>query len=433
MRLAWLPIFALLVAAEPRKLPEPYQSFADLAGSVPPEFGAEALLRLAESGKIRDHDARRDLVEQAFRLGGMAKLPVRMRGVAGTMVDTRSGFLSKSYDLKLDALSLQTRAVRDMVPLDATKARALFLEIRRQSRSPLTCDDALVYDVADYYQALGVIVQSTFTPQERKKEDDLKFLMDYLGQVSSALELAPAARLVKGSGMSGNEQDVLATRFSGLLESIQPDDRSFAASLEDIRREITPAMQASFDKYKQKSEGCRDDSRPGITLQLSQGPVQAGNTPSLTRYWESGAAKQMLQDGLKLRFTNDGKMLSEAARTSREWQQQLLDYLNRLADWTAGQEKSEAVSCTKACWISFLRDRSATKPCRHSPTLSVHRIFSSKRRWSGSCKRSRCWIASGIPMESLPNCWMLIRTPEIRCWRCWSPKKRYLAHKCRPG
>ncbi len=111
MRLGLLFLAAVLASAETPKLPEPFQSLVDLAHAAPPEFGAEALLRLVESGKIVGRDAQRDLVEQAFGLAVSAKFPVRKRHLPGTTLDSRAGSLSQAYGMKLDALSLQSRAV----------------------------------------------------------------------------------------------------------------------------------------------------------------------------------------------------------------------------------------------------------------------------------------------------------------------------------
>src|SRR5579864_2469886 len=99
-----MPRFSLLFLAaasltNAQKLPEPYQSIVELAHSAPPEFAADALLRVVESGKVAGRNTRRDLADQAFRLAGSAKFPVRMRGVTGSTVDTRSGYLSKAYEL----------------------------------------------------------------------------------------------------------------------------------------------------------------------------------------------------------------------------------------------------------------------------------------------------------------------------------------------
>ena len=121
--------------AEP-KLPEPFRSISDLAGAAPPEFTADALLRIVESGKLADQNARRELIDHAFQLAASAKFPVRMVGVTGTTTDTASGSLNQAYDLKLDVLSLQSRAVRDMLPLDPAKgSRAVLANGEAHTRS----------------------------------------------------------------------------------------------------------------------------------------------------------------------------------------------------------------------------------------------------------------------------------------------------------
>src|SRR3984885_5264916 len=106
MRLAVLLLIPALFGAAPAKLPEPFRSISDLASAAPPEFTADALLRMVESGKLTDRNARRELVEHAFQLAASAKFPVRMEGGEGTTTDTASGSLSQAHTLKLDVLSL---------------------------------------------------------------------------------------------------------------------------------------------------------------------------------------------------------------------------------------------------------------------------------------------------------------------------------------
>jgi hypothetical protein len=129
MRTFSLLLFGALLQAEIPKLPEPYQSLVELSHSTPPEFAADALLRLAESRKVQDKNALRGLIEEAFRLAAVASLPVKMRGLPN-LVDTRADRLNEAYALKLDVPSLQSRAVIDMLAVDAPKARQLFLEDR---------------------------------------------------------------------------------------------------------------------------------------------------------------------------------------------------------------------------------------------------------------------------------------------------------------
>src|SRR5579864_5739286 len=88
---------AAVALADSPRLPEPIQSVVDLSHAAPPEFGADALLRLVESGKVADIDNRRDLVEQAFSLAVSATYPLRKRHLPGTTLDSRAGSLSQAY------------------------------------------------------------------------------------------------------------------------------------------------------------------------------------------------------------------------------------------------------------------------------------------------------------------------------------------------
>jgi hypothetical protein len=342
MRLAPLLLCPLLAwtlqSAETAKLPEPFQSLADMAGAAPPEFAADALLRIVESNKLADRGARRDLIERAFGLAASAKFPVRMQGVARTITDTASGSLNQAYGLKLDALSLQSRAVRDMLLLDPAKARELFGEIPAPALPPLTCDDALVYDPADFYQVLGAVINGAFTPKEKSKEEHLNFLIDYLGQATSPSQLAPLAFAIQSASVTTAQRQLLWARFDGLLESMQPDDRSFSAAVAALGGSNVAEIQPSFEKFKQKSHGCETDAPASSAGQ----PRKRANTPKLDLYWQSTNSQHLLQEGRKLRFASNTQLFTEADRATPHWQQQLADYLGLLAGWIADQESTEA-------------------------------------------------------------------------------------------
>ncbi len=287
-----LALFAAVVAcAETAPLAEPYRSLVDLAQAAPPEFGADALLRIVESGKITDRDARRDLVEQAFRLAAGAKFPVRLRALSRTTSDTRTGSLSQAYELKLDALSLESRAVEDMLKIDPARARVMFRDIPPLALAPLTCDDGLVYDVADYYRALGAVVNGSFTKIERSKEEHLNFLLDYIGQIASAVQADPMSQTIQSAGLTEPERDAASIRLNGMLQHLQ-------------------------------TSKCNEQPKP-------------------VHYWQSAESKRLLDDGLRLRYV-DGKLLTEAERSSPEWQQRLTDYLSAVAAWSPSEDESEA-------------------------------------------------------------------------------------------
>jgi hypothetical protein len=330
-------------AAEPPKLLEPFRSISALAAAAPPEFTADALLRMVESGKLADRNARRELLEQAFQLAASAKFPVRMDGLPGSTTDTASGSLNQAYALNLDVLSLQSRAVRDMLPIDPSKTRELFGQIVGPTFTPLTCDDALVYDPAGFYQALSAVVNGAFTPKEKIKEEHVNLLLDALAQVTSPSQLAPLAGAIQSAGVTPAQHQMLWARFNGLLESMQPDGRSFAASLPALSALSTPGIQASLEKYRQKNHGCETD--------VAQQPAKTPATPKLDRYWQSANAKQLLQAGTKLRFASGNQLLSDADRATPEWLQQLAGYLDLIADWTQDQEESAAVYYHEKCLV----------------------------------------------------------------------------------
>jgi hypothetical protein len=348
MRLVVVLLIPALFGAEPAKLPEPFRSISDLASAAPPEFTADALLRMVESGKLSDRNARRELLEHAFQLAASAKFPVRMEGVQGTTTDTASGSLSQAHTLKLDVLSLESRAVRDMLPIDPAKARELFGQIVRPALAPLTCDDALVYDPSEFYQALSVVVNGTFTSKEKAKEEHFNLLVDNLGQVTSPLQLAPLAGTLESAGVTAAQRQILWARFDGLLESMQPDDRSFAASLPALSALSTPGIQSALEKYRQKGHGCTTDAGPPSTPQQQ---AKKPTTPKLEPYWQSATAKQLLEAGKKLRFASSSQLLTEADRATPEWQQQLSDYLNLIAEWSQDQGESDAVFYHEKCLV----------------------------------------------------------------------------------
>jgi hypothetical protein len=303
MRLAALLLIPALWAADPPKLPEPFRSISDLASTAPPEFNADALLRVVESGKLADKNAGRALIEQAFQLAVSAKFPVRMQGLPGTTTDTASGSLSQSYGLKLDVLSLQSRAVRDMLPLDPAKARDLFGQILEPTLAPLSCDDALVYEPSDYYQALSAVVNGAFTPKEKAKDEHFNLLMDAVGKATSLSEIAPLAAAIRGTSLTEPQRSNLSARLDGVAESI-----------------------------RQKDHKCE-------------------TKPKLDPYWQSAAAQQLLKAGKKLRYGPETQVLSDADRATPQWQQQLADYLNLIADWTADQEPSNAIYYHEKCLV----------------------------------------------------------------------------------
>ena len=336
MRIVCILLSLSLLAAEPPKLPEPYRALVELAHATPPEFAADTLLRVVESGKIHDRESLASLTEEAFRLAAAAQFRLPRRAISPNLGDTRTGNLDRAYRLKLDALTLQSRAVRAMLAVNKPRARQLFVEIVAPALAPLSCADALVPDVSAFYDALGAVVMSTFTAQERAKEEHINFLLGYLAQVTSPAQLAPVLRLIQTVELTAAQRDAVLGSINGILEGLPLEDRAFTATLNDVRSMITSETSGSFEKYKQRGLSgtrCADDS------------------PNLERYWQSADAKRIFDQAMKLRLGSNGQMLSVADRLKPEWNLQLTDFLKDLGNWASSLESSDAAFFHEKCAV----------------------------------------------------------------------------------
>ncbi len=306
------------------KLPLEFEPVVRLALAAPPEFAADALLRLLESGKVADRETFLALAQQAFDSAASAHFRVPMRSTSTVAADTRPGALAKAYALNLDTVSLQSRVVLATLPVDRLRARQMFLSMVRPELPALKCEDALVYDVSAFYQALRAVVRSGFTAKERAREDHVALLLEYIGQVHSPSQIAPMAAVLNSAGLAPSQNDLLIVRLNGQIEAISGDFRSFSASLNEVSGAIAPEMSASFKKYveKNQSAACED--------------------ATVEQYWKSEAAQRLMVGARKLRFGHPAiKVLSDAERGTPEWRQQLADFEKDLNEWTPVSETSE--------------------------------------------------------------------------------------------
>ncbi|MEO7142173.1 MAG: hypothetical protein ABI165_01580, partial [Bryobacteraceae bacterium] len=263
---------------------------------------------------------------------------------------------------------------------DKPRARELFTNIVKPALEPRTCEDALVYDVDDFYQTLQQVLAAGFTPAEREKDEQVQFLTLYLSRITAHAELAPAARIVAGQGLTPAQLQVAEGAFLARLESMPSDDRSFSVAVAPLEQSVfmlaqslssaglaTDGLVGGFRKYltaNLSGARCGDNagamtrtSEPakvvewfnsqfhGDTPEIKNDEIQASSTGAVAkvdRYWESGDAKQILMAGKALRFDPQGRPLSDAARNTREWKSGLSDFLQEMESWKPTAEPSEA-------------------------------------------------------------------------------------------
>jgi hypothetical protein len=330
--------YAACLMADPRKLPPEFEAPAGMAMDAAPEFAADALLRIVESGRVADRQTALDLIEQAFTVAANAhfRVPMRAVGRSRDTFDTRAGSLGKAYSLKLDVASLQSRAVIAMLRLDPVRGREMFQGMAAPELPPLSCEDALVYDASPFYAALGAVAQGGFNAKERARQDHVALLLQYAAGVHAPAQIAPMLAAAKQAGLTPAQFDAVALKVGGQMEAMAGDARSFAATLDDVSGAMPASLAASFQKYLEKNQGaaCKEGSA------------------KTEYYWQSEPAERLMDGARKLRF-GDGsaKVLSDADRARSEWKQQLADFEKDLAGWQPSSEKSEMDYYQQKCVV----------------------------------------------------------------------------------
>ncbi len=244
-----LAVILLPMLCAAADVPAGIDALLDAARAAPAEFAADAMIRIAGLNQLEK--ARRiELLEQAFQRASGAQQPYK-RHATFVRADTPSGFLNRAYGLNLDAMSLRLRAIDALLPLDAQKARDLFLQTPPPKTPPLKCDDFLIYDVGRFYDTLGSIARLSFTAQEVQAGEPFRLLERSAGAIASPVQVAPVARMLAAASVKDADFRALVTSFAEALGKISGDDRSFAYSMpagrqilalveESKRRQLSP-------------------------------------------------------------------------------------------------------------------------------------------------------------------------------------------------
>ena len=209
--------------------PPAIDALLDAARAAPAEFAADATIRIAALDQLEK--ARRiELLEQAFRSASGAQQPFK-RHATFVRAGSPSAFLNRAYGQDLDAMSLRLRAIQALLPLDARKARELFLQTPAPNLPRLKCDDFLIYDVDAFYDTLGSLARQSYTPQEVQAGEPFRLIARFAGNITSPVQVAPMAQLLAAASVKDAEFRTLVSSFAGALGKIAGDDRSFTYSI----------------------------------------------------------------------------------------------------------------------------------------------------------------------------------------------------------
>ncbi len=298
-------------------------------------------------------------------------------------MDTKYGYLSEAFKLKLDAMSLQCRVVNLMLGLDKAKARKLFSEIDRPKFAPVNCSDGLVSEVSDYYETAAKLAKEAFSVEEMRQEEHIRFLELLMLDISSPVQLAPVAKVIHSMKLSRPQRESLVAGFASVLRKMKGDDRSFSASMYAVGQEIgkldyvcrqkgisTSELSAGLREYLVRhfsAERCSDTLRlptdkgplPSTVKRFNERllafdekkvleieadeikPSKILGAVDLRIYWQTPPSSEIMQSFKSLRFRPGRTTVTRAEAETHEWRSALDEHLKRLSAWKKGKEESD--------------------------------------------------------------------------------------------
>jgi len=208
----------------PAKPPhDPMEDIAGMAYGMPPEFGADVLLRVAELAPARK---RRELLDSAFLLAGRVQQPLAPWKYIGRNGDTRAGYQEYASDLHIDRLSLSVRAAAAMAALDKSRAIEMFLEVQKPQSNAGGCKAALVPNASIYYDELGKLAARG--PLTKPQSEDLDLLLDRaIASISVTPDVLAATRMIIASNSGRDRMQALLGGLAGAMLRVDGDFRSF--------------------------------------------------------------------------------------------------------------------------------------------------------------------------------------------------------------
>jgi hypothetical protein len=218
-------------------VPRRLELLIDQARALPPEFAADALLRLAAASEVGPQ-ARQDLLLEAFETASRSRYSVRERGLPGYEVDTPDGYLAQAFELGLDELSLKSRAVAALVKIDQPEAMRLFERTQAIRIPHSACGLRLVTDPRAFYELPRVLTKA-FTAKQRKDGDDVLLLTRVIYTAHSMAQAPFISALVTEFAPEDRGQlQVLVGAVAASLEQMDRDDLIFRVYYSDLSRNV---------------------------------------------------------------------------------------------------------------------------------------------------------------------------------------------------
>jgi hypothetical protein len=391
------------------------------AAIVPPEFAADALLRISTMPKV-DTAWRRELLDAAYMTAYGAPEQYRRGTTRQIPPDSRQGAQLFAYATALTRVTLQIRAVQQMAFVDPERARDLF-EWTDLNLAPGTCADPLVPVVDDYYSTLGLIARTTYS---HNRADALTFLELYLWRAHLPSEMPPVARAIERFRSGPVEAAYLEGLFRLILQGGSADAPGFASAALDVISRSTDLQIAdtgigvpgstvmdglrSYLVAQLKSPRCVDNVTAALTASTfnsalrrarSDAEVQplAGDAVRLPAtagsarielYWQSGDAVRLHDAAARLHGPGVAP-LPLRVRQSADWRNQAERLLTDVEQWSGRSEAAERdYFYQKSVLFAWMLDQMPASPVR---TRALRAFVEFLRRSESDVDRRALWFA----------------------------------------
>ncbi len=395
----WLSAILLGVALtataqqhERPRLPPEIEALRNAAPGAPPELAADILLKLVEWGLVPSKPDRLELIEQAFQFASAAKYPFAQTAAVDEArhTDSAPGLRVGALEHGFSAIGLRCRAVRAALPLDRAKAVQLFERITVGPFPALTCRDALVPSLNEYYTTLREVALNGFAADQRRKGRHLQLLESAVRSAVIPAQLEPLAKLAA-------EYPEFIPAFAASLKLMDADPRSFGAltfalgqavvNLSEhlhsgggstvslagaFRSHVTKHLQGvvceetldpktlvKIEAYIDKTASSQAGAKETAPLVISElKPRSVDGHAVIIDSWRTGRSREIMAQYKSLRFgtkeqqdeynkrerRKDGMshFLPEDLRRTPAWEAKAWDFLNELDRWNKNHTEPEA-------------------------------------------------------------------------------------------
>ena len=227
-------------------------SIVDQARALPPEFHADTLLRLANSPLIAQASWKQELIEEAYWSGSHAFLPYLQH--AGGRSDSVAENAVRANGL--EALTLQTKAVQEMLLLNEEKAVRLFDQMPPLTLPKLNCTTVSTPDVTAYYQTAVSLFEGAFTAKQRTNGADIAMLQQLVGSIEAPVQVPPALEMLFAVRLVSDQRRDLLSLLADRLQEVSRSDREYgaaetalASAMDHIGRPDTAVLLPALRSY----------------------------------------------------------------------------------------------------------------------------------------------------------------------------------------